>query len=246
VRSLRGGIAGAAQRVAHFAALVAGSIGLAACPGGAELDNPERFFWYASSGNANAGTGSGATGAGSGGTGTGGTTPSAGKGGTGTGGAAPIAGSTGAPSVGGSPGGTAGAGAPASCDVVEALGLHCSLSSCHNASSKIAGLDLSDPASLKGLIGRPAGHQDMNCDLSGENFVPCTPDETAARCPTGLLLLDSAAPTNSWLVRKLTVGAADNCGDDMPVSPGNSVTKGWSDERRACLIQYFTALAASP
>lgn len=250
---LRGDLAGRARRVAYLAALLAGSLGLAACPGGAELETPEGLFPYASSGNSNASSGntnagSGNTNAGSGNTnaGTGSSAPRAGSGGTGAGGTAPVAGRAGTTSGAGGTGGTAGASAPSSCDVQEALGLHCAMSNCHSASTKVAGLDLSDPASLKSLIGQPAGHQDINCDLSGESFVPCTPEESAARCPTGLLLLNSAAPSDSWIVKKLTVGAADSCGDDMPVSPGNSVTKGWSDQRRECLVQYFTALAASP
>jgi hypothetical protein len=152
---------------ATFAATLSG------CPGGADLEHPEKYF-AGSPGMTTGGTG-----------GTGGT--SGGTAGTGMGGMAatdvPL------PTVDG-------------CDIPAVLSRGCALSGCHKAGAikPAAGLLL---AADNGFVGRvkdkPATHGDIYCGL--ELCVP-TPAECTAP-GVGQLLVDSTDYTKSWIIQKM-------------------------------------------
>jgi hypothetical protein len=223
---------------AYATALLGAALALSGCPDGADLEDPNRFTQYTTAG-------------------AGGTTPVGGAGAGGAGSGGTVAGSAGTPATGGAPtGGTAGADAGAAgssgsggtitplCDVPAALTASCALAGCHNASSMFADLVLTASVDLRALIDKPASHTDINCNPGG-TYMECTAEQAATKCAPGLLVLNSANPAESWMVKKLQAGAAAGCGDDMPLPPGNATSRGWTEERRACLIDYFTQLARS-
>ena len=89
-------------------------------------------------------------------------------------------------------------------------------------------------------------HGDIGCNQPGELFRECTEDELVALgCPEDALLISSADFESSWLVAKMN-GAEGECGVPMPASPGNTPASGWSEERRACLLEYFRSLTLPP
>jgi hypothetical protein len=219
-----------AQRTARwvFAAPAWGSVALTlgGCPGGAVLEDPDRFPQYPG-GTSGAPSASGAGGAGG---------ETAGAGGSVGGAGAGAGGSAGAGSGG------SGGGVVFSCDVAVAMKNSCSRSGCHNATLHAANLDLSDLAANAALlVDRPALHPEIGCNTPGTPYRECTPEELTARgCPTAMLI-DSANFENSWVVKKLK-GEQMMCGGDMPEIPGDSAGVGWSDARRTCLLEYFQSL----
>jgi hypothetical protein len=197
---------------------VAGGVLLAltqgGCPGGAELEDPDRFEQYPPMGGA-----SGAPGV----SGAGGATAGAGG------------------SVSGSSGSAGGTGV--SCDIVAAMPQNCGRN-CHDATTRAADLDFSNLDTIAAqLVDKPALHAGVGCNAVGMPFRQCTPEElTAKGCPSNVMLIDSASFESSWLVKKLTPGEEGDCGAAMPYPPGNSTTRGWSEARRTCYLEYFRSL----
>jgi hypothetical protein len=58
-----------------------------------------------------------------------------------------------------------------------------------------------------------------------------------------VLLIDSLNPEQSWMLKKLR-GEQEDCGNQMPAPPGDSVTNGWSEARRECIEAWIYSLAA--
>jgi hypothetical protein len=58
-------------------------------------------------------------------------------------------------------------------------------------------------------------------------------------------LISSADFESSWLVAKMN-GTQGECGDPMPMAPGNSANLGWSEDRKLCLLEYFRSLTLPP
>jgi hypothetical protein len=138
---------------------------------------------------------------------------SAGSGGSTTGGSGSSAGSGGGASTG-SGGEFLGVG----CDYVTVLKTNCARAGCHNARTAVAGLDLT-PTPAAGLVARlkdqPASHAQIDCG-NGDPYFECVPASCPA--PGSALLVDSANPDDSWILRKLT-GTHNDCGSQMPMAP---------------------------
>jgi hypothetical protein len=222
-----------ALRATYFGIAIAAAATIAGCPGGAELEDPDRFPPVVG--------GTGPTTGGS--TGVGGATAGAGMGGA--------AGSAGAGAGTAGTAGAAGTGAATwtwTCmaDVTMALKQNCSRAGCHSTLDKYAGLDLTNPAAIAAqMVDKPAMHGDIACQPSGQPFRACTAEELLAKgCPPTAMLIDSQNPEASWVLTKLRDQQGD-CGDPMPIAPGNSVSNGWNDERKLCYENFFKSLAAS-
>jgi hypothetical protein len=205
---------------------IAAAVTLAGCPVGAELEDPNRF----AIGTGGTGPGTGGTGPATGGTAGSGTAGTAGSGTAGSGGAGGIV----TPNV------TCDGGA----DYVATLTENCARTGCHNTRTAVAGLDLTPNADLAmRLKNQPAGYAEIDCSMGGP-YVECVP----ATCPPpgDALLVDSANPDNSWLLRKLN-GTHNACGVVMPVSPGDrppAPAGPFDDARKACLDKLVRAIAA--
>jgi hypothetical protein len=204
---------------------------LAGCPVGAELEDPDRFPIIA-----------------------GGTGPGTGGAGPATGGTGPTTGGTG-PTTGGAAGsGTAGAGGGAivtpnitcdgGADYVATLTENCARTGCHNTRSHISNLDLTPDAGLAmRLKNKPAGFAEIDCGAPGP-YMECVP----ATCPppADTLLVNSANPDASWILRKIN-GTHNDCGVVMPVAPGDrppAPAGPFDDARKACLDKLVRAIAA--
>jgi hypothetical protein len=148
----------------------------------------------------------------------------------------------------GGTGGTGGTGVSPSyqplCDLAPSLKQNCSRAGCHSALDRYAGLNLTDPAQVAAqMVDKVASHGDIGCQVTGQPFRACTPDELLALgCPPNALLIDSANPEESWVLKKLR-GEQGECGDPMPIAPGNSVSNGWGEERQACYEDLFFEMA---
>jgi hypothetical protein len=204
------------------------------CPVGVELEDPDRFEQYVG------GTGPTTGGASS----VGGTTGGAGVAATG--------GTAGAGGAAAGAAGTAGTGAGTwtwTCaeDVTVALKKNCSRAGCHSTLDKYANLDLTSPAAIAAqMVDKPATHGDIACQPAGQPFRACTAEElTALGCPPNAMLINSQNVEASWVITKL-MGMQGECGDVMPIAPGNSPTNGWDAEgvRKQCYIDFFKSLAA--
>lgn len=132
------------------------------------------------------------------------------------------------------------------CDWQTPLVRNCAFTGCHNARTVVADLDLTPNADLAlRLKDVPATHGDRNCGEPGQPFRECLPQEPQECVPfQGALLVDSASPAESFMLRKL-LGTHGGCGDEMPIDPGNSPSREWSEERRECLLELVYALAAA-
>ncbi len=179
--------------------------------------------------------------------------------GDGVGGTGGSVGATGGTGVGGTGVGGSGAAASSSyggwgglddlsgCLVKEALTKSCARTGCHSSVDHWGGLDFTDPFKVAAqVVDQPAMHGDINCAQPGEPFRPCTLEELEPLCAgsaaTSTLLIDSANFENSWVLRKLN-GEQGTCGEQMPIPPGNSVSNGWNDARKACLERYFRVIS---
>lgn len=159
--------------------------------------------------------------------------------GPGTGGTGPSTGGTG----GNATGGTSGTGmlnvvCDGGADYVVTLNQNCATSGCHRGTRAVAGLNLVPDADLvTRLKDVSPTHGDIDCGTGGV-FMPCVP----ATCPPpgDALLVDSASPDDSWLLRKIN-GTHGVCGDTMPIPPGD---KNYDDIRKACLDKLVRAIAA--
>lgn len=213
-------------RACAFGSLFALALGSSGCPGGAVLEEPERFPQYLA----------GAPGAGAPGAGAGGSEPVAGAAGAG-GAVAGASGSGGVPGAGGT---------GLSCDITVAMKENC-LTGCHTAAVHYANLDFSNVAIVAmQMVDKPALHIDLGCNAVGAQFRQCTPEElTALGCPPGALLIDSKDFEQSWVVKKLD-GEQLGCGDAMPLPPGNAVSRHWDAARKTCLLEFFRSLIPTP
>ena len=127
------------------------------------------------------------------------------------------------------------------CDFGTALRTHCARGGCHNESFHVAGLDLTaDDLLISRTLDVPARFRDI-----GVGNFECLP----AGCPPlgTTMLVDASSPEQSWMIRKMAPfvpGSTESidigCGTDMPYIPGNT---GFSEERKACLIDFFLAIA---
>jgi hypothetical protein len=212
---------------ATYAALgFATAAALGGCPGGAVLEDPERFRQYDAGLPAVAGA-SGASGGG--GAGQGGVAGAVATGGAGMGSAGWTWNCSEVPLAGGT---------------TSALNRNC-VNGCHNSLIKAAGLDLTDPSTIGAqMVDKPPTFADFGCQASGESYRECTREEMIAKgCPTDALLIDSNDFDASWVVKKLTGGQGE-CGDAMPLAPGNSAAH-WDAEgrRKQCYLEFFRSLA---
>ena len=222
-------------RAARRGAALGLTLGLGGCPGGAVLEEPEKFPQY--------GGGTTSTGGAGGSAGTSGSAGAATAGSAGSGGAA---GSTGSAGTSGSAGAGGSAGS-IGCDIAVAMKDNCDRPGCHNTAYHEAALDFSNLANMPALlVDRPALHGDIGCNAPGTLFRACDAAELVALgCPTDVLLIDSRDFDASWVVKKLK-GEHGTCGKEMPISPGNSVMYGWGEARRTCFLEYFRSLIPAP
>ncbi len=154
--------------------------------------------------------------------------------------------------MGGIPGGLAGAGsagmgtgavAAVTCNYKPILEAHCASAGCHSPADSEYGPSLHpDDDLVLRLKDKPASHGGINCAPEGEPYEPCVPAACEIAAGDAPLLIDSANPDASWLLRKLR-GLADGCGENMPMPPGDD---DFSEARRACLEEFFLAVAAEP
>ncbi|HEY3495709.1 MAG TPA: hypothetical protein VGK73_13520 [Polyangiaceae bacterium] len=204
-------------RVSIFAAALTG---LAGCPVGADLEDPEKF---GSGGSApTAGTGPAA--------GTGGTAPTAGTAGS--------AGAAVAPTI-----------PNVTCDWVTAMNKNCAISSCHGKLFQYGDLLLT-PTVVDGMgrdfIARlkdvTVALADVDCD-PGPEYLECTTPPAECQPFVGTKLVDSANPANSFILKKME---AVVCGNQMPLDPGSSPNNGWGQERIDCITEMVNRIAEMP
>jgi hypothetical protein len=93
--------------------------------------------------------------------------------------------------------------------------------SCHTSSAPLGGLDLQSAGVAARLKDQAAKHQSV---------------DNPAQCPSGDKLVDSASPTESWLLKKVN-GQQGSCGTQMP--PGNMPV---SQAELACLTAYVSCV----
>lgn len=189
---------------------------LSGCPGGAELENPERFT-AGSSGSSGAAGSSGSSGT----SGTAGTSGASGTSGT---------------------SGSSGAGGgltfvPPNCNYRDVLARKCG-PGCHQTrpnvpSSPIAGLDLVTEGVETRVYGKRPTYEDITCPNpdGGALQVPCLPPG----CLPDALLIAPGNPGGSFILQKIT-GTHGDCGRVMP--PGNL-----DETDRACLEDWVEAVA---
>jgi hypothetical protein len=130
------------------------------------------------------------------------------------------------------------------CDLKPSLKQNCARAGCHSTIDRYANLDLTDPTQVAAqMVDKVPTHGDIGCQLNGTPWRKCTLDELAAMgCPPSALLIDSTNPEESWVLKKLR-GEQAECGDQMPIAPGNSATNGWGEERRACYEDWIYEMA---
>lgn len=189
---------------------------LIGCPGGADLENPDRF--HALAGSA-------------------GTAGMGGMGGTaGTAGSAGVAGTAGTTSGGG--GGITFV--PPDCDYRGVLVASCAKTvGCHLAGASdptpAAGLDLKTDGIEARVFGQRPTYGDISCDNPDGGPLPvlCVP----TGCDQNARLIEPGNPAGSFLFKKLA-GTHGDCGEAMPLLPGKLDAAG-----RACLEAWITAVA---
>jgi hypothetical protein len=165
-----------------------------------------------------------------------------------SGGAGAGGGTTSTAGIGGGSGGTGGPGVGETyvplCDLQPSLKQNCARAGCHSTLDRYAGLDLADPTQVAAqMVDKVATHGDINCQVVGMPFRACTPAELVAiGCPPNALLIDSANPEESWVLKKLR-DEQGLCGDSMPIAPGNSRANGWSEDRRVCYEHWIYEMA---
>jgi hypothetical protein len=130
------------------------------------------------------------------------------------------------------------------CDLRPSLKQNCARAGCHSTVDRYGGLDFTEPGRVAAqLVDKVATHGDIGCNGPGTPFRTCTPDELVAKgCPPNTLLIDSANPEESWILKKLR-GQQGMCGDQMPISPGNTPSNGWNSERLACYEDWIYEMA---
>ena len=104
--------------------------------------------------------------------------------------------------------------------IINASGTGCK--TCHGKTIKLAGsLDFESEGYTARLKDKPAEH------------LGVAPGST---CPTGDFLIDSAAPANSWLLKKIN-DMTPNCGTVMPSTGALSAAD------KACVATYVSCVA---
>jgi hypothetical protein len=130
------------------------------------------------------------------------------------------------------------------CDWQTAINKSCATSSCHGKGAAWGGLALDIDA---GFVARL---KDVPATL--HDVVDCDPDATVFGCDVvqpgctafvGAKLVDSQNPEASFLLTKMR---DSGCGNEMPLSPGNSASLGWDANRRACLESLWQGIAGLP
>jgi len=183
------------------------------CPGGAELENADA--WAGRFGN-NTGGAPVATG----GTGTGGST----TGGTGsmpTNWVLDFATVT----------------CPGGLDAASLITTDCAKGGCHKGTLAAGDLDLSVANIANNTKNVAAAHAGIQCSLPTEPYMECVP----ATCPApgSALLVNSAAPDESWMLKKIH-GMHNDCGDTMPDETYATATP----DKVACVEAVVRAIAA--
>jgi hypothetical protein len=166
--------------------------------------------------------------------GTGGTAGSAGASAGTAGASAGAAGATGG-AAGTAGAGGGGAGTPPACDFAGIIQNSCAKTACHDTMYNQAGIDFRTPGYEQRLVNMPATFTDITCpDPAGGLLpVPCVPPS----CPQGALLINTTAPAESWMLKKL-LGTHADCGDAMPLPPGMA-----TPDEKACLESWIHYLA---
>lgn len=162
------------------------------------------------------------------------------------------AGAYGTSGIGGAAGigGTAGTGFDGYtplCDLQQAFKSSCAATGCHGAIDHSGGLDLSNVGAIAAqVVDQPAMHLDISCNEPGTQYRACTTEELAPRCmgsaAVSTYFVDTQNPENSWMLKKLR-GDVGECGEPMPMPPGNSSSRGWSEDRRLCIEDFVYYLA---
>ena len=126
------------------------------------------------------------------------------------------------------------------CDAETAMRQHCARGGCHNTTTRSGNLDLTlDSLLIARVLDVPAKFATTSRD-----FGPCI----QATCPGSAMLVDSAAPESSWMLKKMaafdfetpTTAPDMGCGTAMPYPPGGA---GFTSERHECLRSFFLAIA---
>jgi hypothetical protein len=126
------------------------------------------------------------------------------------------------------------------CDAETAMRQHCARGGCHNAPTDSGNLDLTlDSLLIARVLDVPA-----KFETTSRGFGPCI----QSTCPGSAMLVDSAAPESSWMLKKMAAfdfeapsSAPDmGCGTAMPYPPGGT---GFTSERHECLRSFFLAIA---
>jgi hypothetical protein len=186
---------------------------LSGCPGGADLDDPDRFPALQADTAGAAGS----------------------SGGAGTAGSAGTAGMAGSSGVGGRI-----TFVPPDCDYRGVLSSQCGRGTCHqktpnNPTSPLAGLDLVADGIEERLYGKRPTYKDMTCPNPDGGLVPvaCVPPG----CSQDAYLIAPGNPTGSFMYQKIA-GSHGDCGRVMPLAPGTL-----NDTTRACLEDWIEAVA---
>jgi hypothetical protein len=223
------------QSVSSFRVSLGAVLLLAGCS--AEPSDPP-----GSGGNANvAGTGGSA---GSPAAGTGGS--AAGTGGT----AAGTGGATGGSTAGGTAG-AAGGGGPmpvVDCAWQQTLTSSCAIAACHSpprgAAVPQAGLILTPDATLVSRLKDVTGTlQDLNCSPDPNLYEECTTPPASCAPLVGMKIVNSQNPDESLMMKKLE---NVNCGNVMPMAPGDAAMTGWANGGKECIQKLVRAIAAMP
>jgi hypothetical protein len=186
------------------------------CPGGAELENPDAWAgrFGGNSGGAPAATGGSTTG-------------------------------------GSTSGGTGGTGntnwvldpatvvCPGGLNAATVITGDCAKGGCHKGALAAAGLDLSfSPNNIaKNTKDVIATHEAIQCSAPTEPYMECIPMTCPG--PGTALLVNSANPDDSWVLKKIH-GTANGCGDTMPDDSYATA----SPDKLACVDAVFRAIAA--
>lgn len=127
----------------------------------------------------------------------------AGTAGTAAGGTAAGGTAAGGSATGGTATGGSGGGSSTTCETAcfnKILTDSCNL--CHGSAMPLGGLDLASPGYTARLKDKPSTHTDA-----------------MGQCPTGDLLINSAMPMESWLLKKVS-SKQETCGEPMPLGAG--------------------------
>jgi hypothetical protein len=122
--------------------------------------------------------------------------------------------------------------------------------SCHGEGA-VAGLDLvPGPLFIARILDQPAKHGSSTCP----GGVACDPAaatcDVCSDCPDGALLLDSANPDQSWILRKIapfvpgttTANVPIGCGDAMPSLLTTGIGN-YAERDKTCLTLFFRHIA---